>query len=552
MARRLAIFHPPGRLGLAHNPFGKDVANLQLFQALARHGGLERLDVLSLRPTTPDELSADLLGEGIGGVEVATGSILEAGRAIAAGALLRGQPYLSDLAWLRRRAGGDRAFSLLGLVHTLAPPYVREAIASALSAPLHPWDAVICTSPAVRDGLQRVFEAWGEHLAERTSGRPPPAPRLPVVPLGVDAAAFAPDAGRRARGRAALGLTGDEPLILWVGRLSFFEKAFPQPMFAVVQAAGRLAGVRPTFVMAGWFPNPGDRQAYEDAARAWAPDVRVVFVDGNDRARTPELWAAADIFLSLVDNIQETFGITPLEAMASGLPVVASDWDGYRATVRDGVEGFLIPTLIGPAGGRLGESVVLSHVLEINSYQSYVGAVAQHTAVHISRAAEALARLIREPDLRRRMGEAGRARVREAFDWPVVARAYMRLVDELSEIRAAAPDPPMRFRMHPAKGDPFGDFAPFATHALTPDTPLVVAPGLTAPDVLAAAQEGLSAAFAGLRASPELCAEAFEQLAGGKARTVREVLLAFPAEERRRLEMALAWMAKYGFVDWLT
>ena len=48
-----------------------------------------------------------------------------------------------------------------------------------------------------------------------------------------------------------------------------------------------------------------------------------------------ELWAAADVFLSLVDNIQETFGITPLEAMAAGLPVVASDWDGYRYTMRD-------------------------------------------------------------------------------------------------------------------------------------------------------------------------------------------------------------------------
>ena len=41
---RLAILHPPGRMGLGANPFGKDVANLQLWQALARHGGYERLD----------------------------------------------------------------------------------------------------------------------------------------------------------------------------------------------------------------------------------------------------------------------------------------------------------------------------------------------------------------------------------------------------------------------------------------------------------------------------------------------------------------------------
>ena len=40
--------------------------------------------------------------------------------------------------------------------------------------------------------------------------------------------------------------------------------------------------------------------------------------------------AIPDIFVSLSDNIQETFGLTPLEGMASGLPVVATDWNGYR------------------------------------------------------------------------------------------------------------------------------------------------------------------------------------------------------------------------------
>ena len=36
--------------------------------------------------------------------------------------------------------------------------------------------------------------------------------------------------------------------------------------------------------------------------------------------------------------------VLPVEAMASGLPVIVSDWDGYKETVRDGVDGFRIPT----------------------------------------------------------------------------------------------------------------------------------------------------------------------------------------------------------------
>ena len=40
--------------------------------------------------------------------------------------------------------------------------------------------------------------------------------------------------------------------------------------------------------------------------------------------------AASDMFISLADSYQETFGLTPIEAMASELPVVASNWNGYR------------------------------------------------------------------------------------------------------------------------------------------------------------------------------------------------------------------------------
>ena len=52
--------------------------------------------------------------------------------------------------------------------------------------------------------------------------------------------------------------------------------------------------------------------------------------------------SAADLALSLVDNTQETFGLAVAEAMAAGLPVVASDWNGYRDLIRHGVDGYLV------------------------------------------------------------------------------------------------------------------------------------------------------------------------------------------------------------------
>jgi D-inositol-3-phosphate glycosyltransferase len=312
--------------------------------------------------------------------------------------------------------------------------------------------------------------------------------------------------------------------------------------------------VRTVFVMAGWFPEAHERGLYEAAARIYAPDVETHFADGNDRERLADLWAGADVFLSLVDNIQETFGITPLEAMASGLPVVVSDWDGYRSSVRHGVDGFLVPTLGGPIGGGLGGAMVEWHTIDMRSYQAYVAAVAQQTAVHAGRAGDALAELIRSPDLRRRMGEAGRARVRETYDWPVVARQIHALTDELAAIRAASADPVYRVPQDPVAGDPFRAFAAFASQTLTLETRLTAAPGITADMVRGAGKVvALDTALPDFRASPAVCAEAFDRIAatsGGM--TVRDVLTGFPIPQRRTLELGLGWMAKCGFVDWLT
>jgi hypothetical protein len=302
--------------------------------------------------------------------------------------------------------------------------------------------------------------------------------------------------------------------------------------------------------MAGWFPNEADRPRYQAAAERHAGGVGVHVLDGNDRELLGQLWAGADLFISLVDNIQETFGITPLEAMAAGLPVVVSDWDGYRSTVRDGVEGFLIPTLGGPATG-LGATMAQRHIMEVMSYQAYVGEVAQYTAVHVGRAADAIAALIRSPDLRRTMGAAGRERVRTALDWPVVARELRALTDELDAVRAAAADPVPRFAPDPVRGDPFVDFAGFPTQVLRTSMRLRAVAGASGADVLAIPADSLDQAFAGLRAEVAECARALDLLASGEAKTAGDVLLAFPMERRRLVETGLAWMAKLGLIDWL-
>src|SRR5262249_57736317 len=109
------------------------------------------------------------------------------------------------------------------------------------------------------------------------------------------------------------------------------------------------------------------------------PGVGYHVIGRPDQTARRGAYAAADIFMSLADNIQETFGLTPVEAMAAGLPVIVSDWNGYRDTVRHGAEGFLIPTIAPPPGS----GVVLAQRYAAGSvdYDHFIGKAAQFVAL---------------------------------------------------------------------------------------------------------------------------------------------------------------------------
>jgi hypothetical protein len=162
-------------------------------------------------------------------------------------------------------------------------------------------------------------------------------------------------------------------------------------------------------------------QAFRDGARTFAPDARVSFVDGTEPWTRSAVWRAADVFASLSDNIQETFGLVIVEAMASGLPVIATDWDGYRDLVADGETGLLVPTLMLP--GATADTTVRMQ-LEAIDYDHFLAQCSQAVTVDCARAAEAFTRLIGDESLRRRLGEAGRRRSLERFAWANVIHAY--------------------------------------------------------------------------------------------------------------------------------
>ncbi len=402
---------------------------------------------------------------------ICSATFADVGPLRAAGALWLGDPGLARRSW-HRRWYDQRGWSLVGITHTIASHAAMSQIADLVHAPVQEWDALICTSRAAREAVQTILEAEADYLRLRTGSRHFTFPKLPVIPLGVDCDALKYDPETRARTRDRLGISDGDVAILQFGRLALHAKAHPVPLYiALREASARLS--RPVhLILAGQFPTAGQEDDYRQLAEQMKPTVLTHFVDGADE-KAGEVRAAADIGTLLSDNIQETFGLAPLELMAAGLPVVGSDWDGLRDTIDHGVTGFRIDTTIPPVG--VGEYLAVRYG-KLDTYDGYIGGVAQSVAIDVGQAADAFEALARDPDLRRRMGRAGQARAIEHFDWSVVIKAYRELLEELQTLRhsdavVSAPRAPGSVA-DPRNMDPFRTFAAHATGALTLETPL--------------------------------------------------------------------------------
>jgi D-inositol-3-phosphate glycosyltransferase len=551
-----ACFYVPGALSKGGKFFGKDVANVSLYRALVKSPSFREISFLLPRRLSPSEVASSIGAHEASASKIITGGLLNQDLPRRAGVLVRGQADLSRLAWRRRKHQAERAYSLVGWVHCIAPPAIRQYIADAAISPVQPWDALVCTSPAVQQNLSQMFAAWSEYLNSRygSNDRRICAPMLPIIPLGVDCdvvEAAADNIASRAHMRSRLGVPDSDILVLWLGRLSFFEKAFPQPMFLALEEAATRTNAKLHFAMAGWFPNgQDDMRQYVEAAKTLAPSVNVHFLNGTDQRVVSELWAASDCFLSLVDNIQETFGLAPVEAMSAGLPVVASNWDGYRANVVNGEQGFLIETLGGPPG--MGEYMLDRHLAEMDTYQKYVGNVAQHTAVHVGQAADAIAALAGNFDLRRKMGQSGRTRARSNFDWPVIAKSIRRLFDDLAVLRERR-EPFERSQAratHPVNPEPFGAFRGFASEILDESISLVLAVANPIKTIAMLETVALNRFGAEWRISSAEYSGIFDLFLYNHGVEIESVLGNFPPNKRSAVQATVMWMCKIGVLHW--
>ncbi|GHF62239.1 glycosyltransferase family 4 protein [Streptomyces thermodiastaticus] len=272
----------------------------------------------------------------------------------------------------------------------LMAPALRRAGAERLVATTHGHEAGWAQLPVARGLLRRIGQSTdtltylGEYTRSRIAGAltEQAAARMVQLPPGVDEKIFHPDAGGD-EVRARLGLT-DRPVVVCVSRL-----VRRKGQDTLIRAMPRILAAEPDTVLLIVGGGPYERDLRR-LARETGVDASVRFTGSVPWEELPAHYGAGDVFAMPCRTRRggldvEGLGIVYLEASATGLPVVAGDSGGAPDAVLDGETGWVV------RGGSPEE------------------------------AADRIVALLRDPALRRRMGERGRRWVEEKWRWDLLA-----------------------------------------------------------------------------------------------------------------------------------
>ncbi|HEY9217099.1 MAG TPA: glycosyltransferase family 4 protein, partial [Phenylobacterium sp.] len=339
MSNAAIYFHPEGYDTTGSRLMGRHSAGESFIRGFLRHADVDRFYFWKVGGGSVEELEAMIqriepLRRPITWIPARDRRGLGA-----PGVIYMPGPGISSESWLRRPLG-SAIYGISAITHTTATQRVMDGLADMLTCPVEPWDALICTSHAVRQSIETQLEMVREDLRQRLGATRFAGPELVTIPLGINAADYAPSPQHRAAWRERLAIAEDEVVAFYMGRLAVGGKMNPAMMAAALQTAAQRTGRKICWIVAGWAESEAGTKRFHELTRSLCPDVRYIPVDGRPPDVRFSIWSAADFFISLSDNIQETFGLTPVEAMAAGLPAIVSDWDGYRDTVRHGVDGF--------------------------------------------------------------------------------------------------------------------------------------------------------------------------------------------------------------------
>lgn len=334
-----------------------------------------------------------------------------------------------------RETSSADLFPVTYMIHGASYPYyISNFFLMKLLVPFKPFDSLICTSYAVRSAVSNILNLLQDNLKESTGIAIKYEGRLDVLPLGVDTNFFKPM--DKSESREKYNISKDAFVLLWIGRFSAYDKADLLPVFIVykrILESNRNREIK--FIVAGHDrKNAPMLNVMKDYAKALGIESNIVFLEGHNLSERPYLYSCANVFISPIDNVQETFGLTPVEAMACGVPQVVSDWDGYKDSVDDGVTGYRIPTYWMKCDGDITRNPMLPSESMHRSAIHHL-TMAQSVALDLNYFMQCIQKLIDDPVLCKKMSANSLKKAREIYEWKELIPKYENLWVELKRIK---------------------------------------------------------------------------------------------------------------------
>lgn len=215
-----------------------------------------------------------------------------------------------------------------GITHSLVgSPYMEFLILNLMAKPSLT-DVLFCTSRAVLNAVNEMQKIIFN--SSKRSSFFDGILNCSIQRLGIDTKQF-----------FKKEKNSDEKNLLYFGRFCPYTKVNLVPLIRMLKKVISNTSKKVSITFAG-----AEKFEYVKFLKEICEqiDLKIHFETNVTEQRKIELFSEADIFLAPSNNAQESFGLTLLEALASGLPVVGYDWSGYRDIVEDGKNGFLAKT----------------------------------------------------------------------------------------------------------------------------------------------------------------------------------------------------------------
>jgi glycosyltransferase involved in cell wall biosynthesis len=362
--------------------------------------------------------------------------------------------FMPGLHYIRARYASN-PWPITGVTHSLNGREVIDHAVRISHAAMAPYDAIFCTSRDGREAMRKLL-AGGAAIAGRSF-----AGQLEHLPLGIDDE-LADRTGNRERARTRLRIASDTVVLLVLGRMTPFQKMDLGPLLRTFAQQIVSKSPRPVCLLLAGNASPEDLRLLKDSIERYALEPHVKLQANFPAEQKADVLAAADILVSPVDNTQETFGLSLLEAMAAGLPVVASRFDGYKDLVDDGVDGFLIDSYASPSDPM----EEWFDLLDPNIAQLFQS---QGVAIDPAQLAARTLQLIGNDGLRASMAAAGRNKIGRDYRWSRVIARYEAVWDQLAAEAARVGIVQGPTAANPFNLGPASVFSHYASHTLRPD-----------------------------------------------------------------------------------